>query len=79
MTSVNLTTKLVQNKLGLLNLAAELNNISKACKIMGVSRDTFYRYQEANEKGGLEGLLEKSRNRTTCRTWCMHVRQADPH
>ena len=61
MTSVNLTTKLVQNKLGLLNLAAELNNISKACKIMGVSRDTFYRYQEANEKGGLEGLLEKSR------------------
>ena len=61
MTSVNATTKLVQNKLGLLNLAAELNNISKACKIMGVSRDTFYRYQEAREQGGLEGLLQKSR------------------
>lgn len=62
MTSVNVTTKLVQNKLGLLNLAAELNNISKACKIMGVSRDTFYRYQEAKTTGGLEGLLDKPRN-----------------
>jgi hypothetical protein len=61
MVSSNLTTILVQNKLGLLNLAEELNNISKACKIMGVSRDTFYRYQEAKEQGGLEGLLIKSR------------------
>ena len=61
MTSLNVTSKLVQNKLGLLNLAIELNNISKACKIMGVSRDTFYRYQEAQEEGGLEGLLNKSR------------------
>ncbi len=42
MSTLNVTTKLVQNKLGLLNLAQELNNISKACKMMGVSRDTFY-------------------------------------
>ncbi len=61
MLSTNVNPKLVQNKLGLLNLAQELNNISKACKIMGVSRDTFYRYQEAIDGGGLEGLLEKSR------------------
>lgn len=61
MLSTNVNPKLVQNKLGLLNLAQELNNISKACKIMGVSRDTFYRYQEAVEEGGLEGLLDKSR------------------
>jgi transposase len=55
------TTAIVKNKLGLINLATELGNISRACKIMGVSRDTFYRYQEANEAGGLEGLLNKSR------------------
>ncbi len=61
MSTLNVTTKLVQNKLGLLNLAQELNNISKACKMMGVSRDTFYRYQEAKADGGLEGLLSKSR------------------
>lgn len=55
------TSAIVKNKLGLLKLATELDNISKACKIMGVSRDTFYRYQEAQEHGGLEGLLNKSR------------------
>jgi transposase InsO family protein len=55
--------RIVQNKLGLLNLAAELDNISKACKIMGVSRDTFYRYKSANESGGLEALLDKSRRK----------------
>jgi ACT domain-containing protein len=47
MFSQNTTSAVVKNKLGLLNLAQELNNISKACKIMGVSRDTFYRYREA--------------------------------
>lgn len=34
----------IKHKAGLLNLAEELSNVSKACKIMGVSRDTFYRY-----------------------------------
>lgn len=62
MLQANVTSKLVQNKLGLLNLAQELNNISKACKVIGVSRDTFYRYQEAMQEGGVEGLLYKSRN-----------------
>ncbi|EFB2466810.1 helix-turn-helix domain-containing protein, partial [Escherichia coli] len=36
----------IKHKAGLLNLAEELRNVSKACKIMGVSRDTFYRYRE---------------------------------
>ncbi len=35
----------------------------KACKIMGVSRDTFYRYQEAKASGGVEALLHKDRRR----------------
>ncbi len=47
--------------MGLLNLAEELGNVSKACKMMGLSRDTFYRYKEAVEKGGVEALLDKSR------------------
>lgn len=55
--------KVIKNKVGLINLAQELGNISKACKIMGYSRETFYRYQEAVEQGGIEALLEKSRRK----------------
>lgn len=54
---------IVKHKLGLLNLAEELGNVSQACKIMGVSRDTFYRYQEAKATGGVEALLHKDRRR----------------
>ena len=36
------TNPVIKHKVGLLNLAEELGNVSKACKIMhGVSRDTF--------------------------------------
>jgi len=55
--------KLIKNKIGLLNLAQELGNISKACKVMGFSRDTFYRYQELVDQGGLENLIERSRRK----------------
>ena len=53
----------IKHKAGLLNLAAELGNISKACKIMGFSRDTFYRYQAARDAGGVEALFEVSRRK----------------
>ena len=53
--------KIVKHKVGLLNLADELGNISKACKMMGVSRDTFYRYKEAVDDGGVEALLDRNR------------------
>jgi|TARA_Y100000310_G_C20565164_1_gene755125 transposase InsO family protein/molybdenum-dependent DNA-binding transcriptional regulator ModE len=53
--------RIVKHKVGLLNLADELGNISKACKMMGVSRDTFYRYQEAVNDGGVEALLDQNR------------------
>jgi transposase InsO family protein len=55
------TQKIIKNKVGLLNLAEELGNVSRACKVMGFSRDTFYRYKSAVEEGGIESLLDKSR------------------
>ena len=53
--------KIIKHKVGLLNLAEELGNVSKACQIMGLSRDTFYRYRDAVEDGGVEALLERPR------------------
>lgn len=53
--------KIIKNKVGLLNLAEELGNVSRACKVMGFSRDTFYRYKSAVEEGGVEALFDKSR------------------
>jgi transposase InsO family protein len=61
MSYLQTTNTIIKNKAGLLNLAQELGNISKACKVMGFSRDTFYRYQNAIEEGGVEALLNKSR------------------
>lgn len=53
--------KIIRHKVGLLNLAEELGNVSKACKVMGLSRDTFYRYKSAVEEGGVAALIDKSR------------------
>jgi len=47
-------------KLGLLKLAIELNNVSLACKILGYSRPTYYRYKKAYLEGGEEALLDVS-------------------
>ena len=59
----HVSARIIRNKLGLLNLAQELGNVSRACKIMGLSRDTFYRYQAAIEAGGVEALIEKTRRK----------------
>lgn len=58
---MTINDKIISNKLGLLNLAEELGNVSKACKVMGFSRDTFYRYKNAVETGGVESLLDQNR------------------
>jgi transposase InsO family protein len=55
--------KIIKNKLGLLNLAEELGNVSRACKVMGFSRDTFYRYKAAMEEGGIESLIDQNRRK----------------
>jgi transposase InsO family protein len=53
----------IKHKVGLLNLAAELGNVSRACKVMGFSRDTFYRYQSAMESGGIDALIDANRRK----------------
>ncbi|REL26433.1 IS481 family transposase [Thalassotalea euphylliae] len=58
---IHTNNPVIKHKVGLLNLAEELGNITQACKVMGVSRDTFYRYQQANEEGGVEALLNQNR------------------
>jgi transposase InsO family protein len=59
--------KIIKNKVGLLKLAEELGNVSRACKVMGYSRDTFYRYKQAVDEGGFEALVEKSRRKPNLR------------
>lgn len=55
--------QIIKHKVGLLNLAQELGNVSKACQVMGLSRDTFYRYKQAVEQGGVEALFHKDRQK----------------
>ena len=55
---IHTNDKVIKQKVGPLNLAEELGNVSKACKMMGLSRDTFYRYKDAVEDGGVETLFD---------------------
>jgi len=60
---INSNQKIIKHKVGLLNLAEELGNVSQACKVMGLSRDTFYRYKAAVDEGGVDALLDKTRRK----------------
>jgi len=52
--------KVARRKLSLLALASDLGNVSKACRIIGYSRQQFYEIRRNFQTYGADGLLDVS-------------------
>jgi hypothetical protein len=61
---IHTNNPIIKHKAALLNLAEGLSNVSKASKIMDLSRDTFYRYPELEEIDCIDNLIDKSHRKT---------------
>lgn len=51
--------KVARRKLSLLELAAEMKNVSRACRIMGYSRQQFYEIRRNYQTYGAKGLVDR--------------------